>query len=116
MTVTAEMHAGTDVIDMTMPMESPSSADGGLPHKQHSAAKEVVVTDTSRNIQAYMGLIRMSHITTSDTATMTTEAASTPSAVMTEGHQHSMTITTSTLTPIPSTAADDHTQTQFLPF
>ena len=29
-TVTAEMHAGEDVIDMTMPMESPFSADGGL--------------------------------------------------------------------------------------
>ena len=32
-TVTAEMHAGEDVIDMTMPMKFPSPADGGLPHE-----------------------------------------------------------------------------------
>ena len=53
---TAEACVGEDVIDMTMPMESPSSADA---HEHHSAATEVVATDTSRNIQAYMGPIKM---------------------------------------------------------
>ena len=49
-TVTAERHASEDVINMSMPMESPFSADGGLCHEQCSAAKEVVATDTSRHI------------------------------------------------------------------
>ena len=111
MTVTAEMHVDEDVIYMTMPMESPSSADGGLPHEQCSAAKEVVATDTSRNIQANVGLIKTTHVTTPDAATMTTEAASTPSAVMTEGHDHSMTITTSTARHRSSASSSQLSQT-----
>ena len=33
-----------------------------------------------------MSLIKMTHVTTPDTAMMATKAASTPSTVMTEGH------------------------------
>ena len=43
------------IIDMTIPMESPSSSDGGL-HRDHpTAAKEVGPSETTKNIRAYMG-------------------------------------------------------------
>ena len=48
--LSAEVHIEPDVIDMTVPMESPSSADGGLHHKHRAATKEVIAADTMRNI------------------------------------------------------------------
>ena len=49
--LSAEVHIEPDVIDMTVPMESPFSADGGLHHEHCVATKEVVAVDTTRNIQ-----------------------------------------------------------------
>ena len=57
--LTAKVHVEPDVNNMTLSMESPSSADGGLHHKHQIATKEVITTDTSRNIQAYMGLVQI---------------------------------------------------------
>ena len=56
--LTAKVHVEPDVNNMTLSMESPS-ADGGLHHKHQIATKEVITTDTSGNIQAYMGLVQI---------------------------------------------------------
>ena len=96
--LTAEVHVELDVINMTVPMESPS-ADGGLHHEQ------VIATDTSRNIQAYMGLVQMTHITTQETSTAPIESESTSISATTGAAQQAKVMTTSVLTPIPSASA-----------
>ena len=79
----AEVHVEPDVIDMTVPMESPSSADGGLHHEHSIAAKEVTAADTTRNIQAYIGLIQMTHVTTQEMSAAPIEPEPTPVAATT---------------------------------
>ena len=85
-------------------MEFPS-AEGGLHYKHRIAAKEVVVADTFRNIQAYMGLVQMTHITTQETSTATIESESTSIAATTGATQQVTVVTTSVPTPIPSASA-----------
>ena len=101
---TAEVHIEPDVVDMTVLMESPS-ADRGLHHEHCIAAKEVVAADTTRNIQAYMGLIQMTHIITQETSAAPIESKSTSIAASTGAAQQVMVMTTSVLTPIPSASA-----------
>ena len=87
---------------MTVPMESPSSADGGLHHEHHVATKEVVAADTTRIIQAYMGLIQTTHVTTQEMSEAPIKPEPTPVAATTGAAQQVIVITTSVPTPIPS--------------
>ena len=101
-----EVHIESDVIYMTVPMKSPSSADGGHHHEHRVATKEVLAADTTRNIQAYMGLILMTHITTQETSAAPIESESTSVTATTGAAQQVMVITTSVPTPIPSASVD----------
>ena len=100
----AEVHVELDVIYMTVPMESPS-ADWGLHHEDCIATKEVITADTSRNIQAYMVLVQMTHITTHETSAGPIKSKSTSITATTGAVQQVMVMTTSVLTPIPSVSA-----------
>ena len=107
--LSAEVHIEPDVIDMTVPMESPSSADGGLYHKHRVATKEVLAADTTRNIQAYMGLIQMTHVTTQETSAAPIESNSSSVAATTGAAQQVTAITTSVPTIQSASASGDVT-------
>ena len=80
-------------------MESPSPVDGGLHHEHCIAA------DTYRNIQAYMGLVQMTHITTQETSAAPIKSESTSIAATTGAAQQAMVVMTFVPTPIPSASA-----------
>ena len=103
--LSAEVQVEPDVIDMTVPTESPYSADGGLHHEHRVATKEVIAADTTRNIQAYMGLIQMTHVTAQETSATPIKSECTSVAATTGATQQVTIITTSVPTPIPSRSA-----------